>query len=45
MCNARECDHPSDGSSSSENEMVLEKMDPIVSSILSRGVSFGTCAA
>ncbi|PKI33188.1 hypothetical protein CRG98_046421, partial [Punica granatum] len=45
MCNARECDQPSDGSSSSENEIVLGKMDPTVSSILSEGVSFGTCAA
>ncbi|PKI51273.1 hypothetical protein CRG98_028337 [Punica granatum] len=45
MCNARECVQPSDGSSSSENEMVLEKMKPTVSSILSGGVSLGTCAA
>ncbi|PKI65573.1 hypothetical protein CRG98_014073 [Punica granatum] len=44
MCNARECAHPSEGSSSSENEMVLEKMELIVSSIRSGDVPLGTCA-
>ncbi|PKI55785.1 hypothetical protein CRG98_023821 [Punica granatum] len=45
MGNARECAHPLEGSSSSENEIVLEKMELTVSSILPGGVSFGTYAA
>ncbi|PKI76453.1 hypothetical protein CRG98_003152 [Punica granatum] len=45
MCSARECAHPSEGSSSSENEIVLEKVELMVSSIRSGGVPLGTCAA
>ncbi|PKI64610.1 hypothetical protein CRG98_015042 [Punica granatum] len=45
MCSARECPYPSEESSSSENEIVLEKIVLMVSSICSRAVSLGTCAA
>ncbi|PKI48122.1 hypothetical protein CRG98_031484 [Punica granatum] len=44
MCNARECAHPSEGISSSENEMALEKIELTLSSIRSGAVSLGTCA-
>ncbi|PKI63929.1 hypothetical protein CRG98_015710 [Punica granatum] len=45
ICSARECPYPSEGSSSSESEMLLEKIELTVSSIQYGAVSLGISAA